>query len=710
MSLTTGTRLVHDGQLFTVVGLEAERIRLRDTTGGMVLLHTGTLVSDPSTRVVGGDDEPAAAAALGPLLDNLDEPAAAEMRHRLAHIREMLTGFRSGEAKLAEPGEPRPAYHPSLPVGKRLEAKATELGVTIRTLRRWMAGLRDRGPAGVIDGRHLRLADPLGGVDERWLAMCRLVLDEHVDASRPTKDLLLARVSARLRAEHGDGVVPLPGQRRARAVLTELSRGSNAFSGSTKGKRSIAARPKNVYGRLRPTRPGEYVLLDTTTLDVFAMEPLTLRWVRVELTIALDLYSRCITGLRLSPVSTKSVDAAMVVYETLLPNTSRTTGGGLLPYAGAPDVVLTAAPPPEAAVGPRGLPGAAAEAIVVDHGKIYLSEHLLSVCSRLGISVQPARPLTPTDKAAVERFFKTLREQLLAALPGYKGPDVYSRGKDPQGCTYFFIDELETVIRQWITGIYHRRPHGGLIDPAVPGLDLSPLEMFEHGVVRSGRLRVPARADLVFDLLPVAWRTIQHYGVEVNGLRYNAEALTRYRNRRSPNTGVHAGKWPVRYDTDDISRIYFQDPADNVWHPLMWEHASDVGVPFSAETLSYARRLAITGGARHVDDRLALAELLERWDAGLTRHPAERRMAIRASQQRQARIDAASGGLDAAAIAALPAVRAVVQPPDVPERPPAEDGAVSDDDTDAELDIFAADEPTYVDDDEFYADALEVLR
>jgi transposase InsO family protein len=39
-------------------------------------------------------------------------------------------------------------------------------------------------------------------------------------------------------------------------------------------------------------------------------EPVTLRRVRTELTIAMDLYSRAITGLRLSPVSTKSADAA----------------------------------------------------------------------------------------------------------------------------------------------------------------------------------------------------------------------------------------------------------------------------------------------------------------------------------------------------------------------------------------------------------------
>jgi hypothetical protein len=76
-------------------------------------------------------------------------------------------------------------------------------------------------------------------------------------------------------------------------------------------------------------------------------------------------------------------------------------------------------------------------------------------------------------KAAVERFFRTLSEGLLAALPGYKGPDVYSRGTDPEGCAYFFTNELEQVIREWV-GIYHRRPHAGLADPRVPGLELSP--------------------------------------------------------------------------------------------------------------------------------------------------------------------------------------------------------------------------------------------
>ncbi|WP_206074630.1 helix-turn-helix domain-containing protein [Antribacter gilvus] len=692
-AITVGTRLRHDGEAFVVLGIEDQVLRLRGRGGRVVLRGTAALLADPSTTIEGGDSGPVE--ALGPVLENLTAAQRAQLDERLAHVNELLTGYASGSASVARDGEPRSGFDPGLAMADRYAARAAEVGVTVRTLERWVAAFREAGPAGLLDGRGRRVTDPLAGVDERWLAMCRMVLAEHTDAARPTRNLVLARVSARLAAEHGQGVVPEPGRSRARVVLGEITRGSNAFTGSTKGKRSVAGRPQGVYGRLRPTRPGEYLLLDTTVLDVFAMEPVTLRWVRVELTIAMDLFSRSITGLRLSPVSTKAVDAALVLFESLRPDSRARTGGGLLPYAGLPDLVVVAGGDGPGAG--QGLAGVAAETVVVDHGKIYLSNHLLGVCARLGISVQPARPLTPTDKAAVERFFRTIREQLLEALPGYTGPDVHSRGTDPEGCTYFFVDELESILREWVGGVYHQRVHRGLADPLVPGLELSPAEMFAGGLARAGRLRVPARADLVFDFLPVAWRTIQHYGVELGGLRYNGPALTPYRNRSSSHTGPNAGKWPLRYDTDDVSRVYFQDPADHTWHALVWEHTGEVEVPFSAEALAYARRLALAGG-RHVNERVVLGELLERWDAGLTRHPAERRMAVRASQQRQARLAAAGPSAQVAGLATLRAVTGPVVP-DAPEplRVTALETA-GDDDTDDELD-----------DEGFYDDAFDVL-
>ena len=695
VTVEVGARLAHDGELWTVVAMEAGCVVLAGPRAMRKRVVTATLLAAATTRVLGAHE--VVPSPIGSVLDDLSEAERTQLSERLGHVREVLTGYRSGSADLAEPGEPRPAYDPSLPLMDRYRAKAAELGSGSRTVERWAAALSEVGPIGLLDGRGARSADPFAGVDERWLAMCRTVLDEHTDASRPTKQLLVDRVAARLDAEYGPGVVSTPGSKKARAVLAELTRGTNAFVGATKQKRSIANRPTGVYSRLRATRPGEYLLLDTTPLDVFAMEPLTLRWVRLELTIAMDLFSRAICGLRLSAMSSKAVDAAVVLFETITPVSTRGTGSGLLPYGGLPDVVVVDAETAcfaNASGAEAGLPGLAAETLVVDHGKIYLSEHLLAVCERLGISVQPARPLTPTDKAPCERFFRTLREGLLVALPGYKGPDVYSRGAEPEACAYFFIDELERIIREWTATIYHRRPHDGLIEPSAPGVALSPVEMFEAGLARTGRLRIPTHPGLVFDFLPCAWRTIQHYGVEVHGLRYNGEALTPYRNRTSPFTGVHAGKWPIRFDPDDVSRVYFCDPVDNAWHTLVWEHAADIGVPFSAETLAYAKRLALVAG-RHVDERRALAELLERFDAGLVRSPVERRLALRASEQRQGRLAAATGSEEMAEVVALPSVVAISEQMSLS----GDDDAPEDLDDDAELS-----------DEEFYADAFEVIR
>ncbi|MGH3246490.1 MAG: hypothetical protein ACRDOI_09795, partial [Trebonia sp.] len=126
----------------------------------------------------------------------------------------------------------------------------------------------------------------------------------------------------------------------------------------------------------------------------------TLRWVQAELTVAMDLYDRCITGRRLTPVSTKAVDAAAVLFDSVRPLPEPAAGWVDVrpPYHGLPTRVVIDA---SRLAGPDGtplLPSVAAETVLVDHGKIYLSEHLMSACARLGISVQPARVYQATDK------------------------------------------------------------------------------------------------------------------------------------------------------------------------------------------------------------------------------------------------------------------------------------------------------------------------
>ena len=219
--------------------------------------------------------------------------------------------------------------------------------------------------------------------------------------------------------------------------------------------------------------------------------------------------------------------------------------------------------------------GVLPDTIVVDHGKIYLSEHTRAVCERLGISIQPAIPDKPTDKPALERFFRTLRQSLLEHLPGYKGPDVAARGKDVEGEAFYYVDRA------------------GAADPRVGGPGLPP-----HRARRAGRpagtvrwrcrrrrcsnAGSPPPAGSGFrpgrtwsiDFLEVEWRTIQHYGVEIDGQRYDGPGLNDYRGTRSPYGGAHPGKWPFMVDRDDIRTVYFRDPATGAWHRLEWEHAA----------------------------------------------------------------------------------------------------------------------------------------
>jgi transposase InsO family protein len=617
-----GSQLLFDGDLVEVVELSGTRAMLRSVgTGALSVVGLARLVAGAhGLERHGGDGETAGVALAG--LTVAQRRLVAE---RAGHVREVLTGFRSGDPGRAGPGEPDPRFGAEVALKARYRAKADQLGITARTVERWAAAYRMAGEAGLVDKRD---GSP-PAVDPRWDAAVLQVLAEMVNASTPTRGAVLTKAGARLEQEYGPDVVAIPSRATAYRRLAELTKGTNAVSGSAKARRSIADRPSGVYGRLRATRPGEYVVLDTQDLDVFAMEPVTCRWVGVQLTVAQDLFTRCIVGLRVTPASTKAVDVAGVLYEAVAGREAPASWPheAVWPYHGVPVNLIF----DEMAVPPAG-PVCAPETLVVDHGKVFLSAHVLAVCTRLGISIQPAQPHKPTDKPTVERFFRTLREGLIQHLPAYKGPDVHARGARIEEQAFLFLNELEEVIREWLATVYHHAKHAGLTVAQWPQLKLSPTEMLTIGVASAGMLRIPAAPELALDFLPVAARTIQHYGIEVNGLRYNGAVLNGYRNATSPYGGALAGKWPVRINPDDVRHAWFQDPADRRWHRLDWEHAAMLDTPFSAEAAAHARRLA-AGSGGVIDQADALAGLLRRWEAGLVADRRERRMAARMSSE-----------------------------------------------------------------------------
>jgi hypothetical protein len=210
---------------------------------------------------------------------------------------------------MAEEGEPRPRYAPGRLLYERYADKAAELGVTLRTIQRWVQGFQRRGEAGLAGGDQLPQRKG-AKVDDRWTEAALEVMAGYEDESRPSRTWVIEQTRASVIARFGPDAVIQPSRATAFRVLEDLERRNPLFRLSTKRNRDIADRPKQVYGKLRSTRPGEYLVMDTTRLDVFAYDPFTLKWVQAELSVSMDWYDRCICGLRLTPVSTKAVDAS----------------------------------------------------------------------------------------------------------------------------------------------------------------------------------------------------------------------------------------------------------------------------------------------------------------------------------------------------------------------------------------------------------------
>jgi transposase InsO family protein len=117
----------------------------------------------------------------------------------------------------------------------------------------------------------------------------------------------------------------------------------------------------------------------------------------------------------------------------------------VVPYAAFTLSENTAAflPVLQQAVLRRGIP----KRLYVDNGAVYRSHHLSLVCAKLGITLIHTRPYQPQAKGKQERWFRTVRMQLLPTL-------VESDTKS--------LESLNRRLWAWIEGEYHQSPHRGL--------------------------------------------------------------------------------------------------------------------------------------------------------------------------------------------------------------------------------------------------------
>jgi len=210
------------------------------------------------------------------------------------------------------------------------------------------------------------------------------------------------------------------------------------------------------------------------------------------------------------------------------------------------------------------------ETIGCDRGKVFLSDTFLSACQTLGISVQPARPRTPTDKGIVERTFASVNTLFTQHLAGYTGPGVARRGADVAGDAVWTLPELQDLLDEWIVACWQHRPHDGLRHPSSPRLALSPNEMYAALVAVAGYLPVTLSGEDYVELLPATWRAVNDYGLRIGYRTYDSPALGPFR-RRPSGVAAKRGLWEIHHDPYDVTRVWLRHP-DGGFLTVPWTH------------------------------------------------------------------------------------------------------------------------------------------
>ena len=254
-------------------------------------------------------------------------------------------------------------------------------------------------------------------------------------------------------------------------------------------------------------------------------------------------------------------------------------------------------------------------------------------------------------KPHIERTLGSVSTLFAQYVAGYVGSSVERRGQGAEHAAVWSMAGLQALLDEWIVAVWQNRPHDGLRDPLSPGRALTPNERYAALIDAAGYVPVPLSPEDYIELLPAEWRVINSYGVKIGLRTYDSGELNPYRRQHS---GIEArgGRWEVRYDPYDISRVWIRNHHHGGWLTVTWKHLRTALVPFGEQAWNHARQLLAASSsdrATEAEIAAAAADLLDRAEkgpepgpgrqgsprqgkaAGGTRSPRSRRVAGRAA-------------------------------------------------------------------------------
>jgi putative transposase len=291
---------------------------------------------------------------------------------------------------------------------------------------------------------------------------------------------------------------------------------------------------------LNATRPLEIVAIDHSMLPFYVLDndyrlPVGCPW----LTAAIDVYSQTVVGyyLTFEPPSYLSVmycllhsirpkEYVRLEYKSVKNNW---TSYGLM------------------------------ENLKVDNGTDFTGRSLEDACRELKINLDFAPVRMPWYKAAIERFFGSLKTQLTGSIPGRCLQLLKESDYDPKKQSVVTLDGLQEILHHFIVDIHNQSGHTQLKSPRA--------SVWNHAI-QSCPISIPSSDDSLKVLLgDVEERVISNKGIEFNYLFYNSDRLQLLRQRHETEDGRKRDrirgkeKAKIKYNRNDLSVIHVFDPS-----------------------------------------------------------------------------------------------------------------------------------------------------
>ena len=285
--------------------------------------------------------------------------------------------------------------------------------------------------------------------------------------------------------------------------------------------------------------PLSVIQIDHTPVDIILVDDKYRKPIgRPFLTVAIDVYSRMITGYYISLDAPSVTSVGMCISRSVLPKTD------LLLEFGLGDATWNV----------FGMP----RKIHVDNGSDFRAISLQKSCAFHGIDLE-FRPIArPEFGGHIERLIGTLMKTV-HELPGTTFSNIKQKDNyDSEKNAALTLDEFETWFLTYITKVYHKSVHRSI--------GKTPTEQWQLGIFGDNfneGIGIPAlpssHKTLLLDFMPGIERTIQRNGVNIGGLNYYDPSLNNFINQTDKATKKKQ-KFVFRQDPRDISIIWFYDP------------------------------------------------------------------------------------------------------------------------------------------------------